>query len=201
MSEQRKQLIKVVETLVTKRDAFTKAVEGFETCTKDLIWNLDRDIDLKKEELDRLNKHYENQLTDGKIKLEHDIKLFEYETIIAVLKSKNQIPCSETEIADLKRQLEELKLSSAAETKKALAIEKASSENKLANTEERMTLKHNAEIAQLKAEVGQRTSEITVLQNTVKNLQNEISLQRELTRDVAASGKQAPIQQSFGKGT
>jgi hypothetical protein len=201
MSEQRKQLIKVVETLVTKKDAFVKAVEGFDQCTKDMIWNLDRDIELKKDELDRLAKDYNNQLTDGKIKLEHDLKLFEYETILEVLKEKKQIPCSETEINDLKQQIAELKESSIAEVKKAIAIEKSHSESKLTSTTERLTLTHAAEVAQLKAEVGQRTSEITVLQNAVANLRGELAAQRELTRDVAASSKQAPIQQSFGKGS
>lgn len=199
MSEQRKQLIKVVETLTTKRDAFVKAVESYEQCTKDIVWNLDRDIELKQEELNKLNKNYENQLTDGKIKLEHDLKMFEYETVVEVLKEKKQIPCSETEINDLKHQITELKESSASELKRAVAIERATLENKMATELEKMTLKHNAEVAQLKAEVGQRTSEISVLQNTVKNLQSELAEQRMLTRDVAMAGKQAPIQQSFGK--
>jgi hypothetical protein len=64
---------------------------------------------------------------------------------------------------------------------------------------EKLILRHNAEVAQIKAEVGQRTSEITVLANTVKNLQNEIAEQRMLTKEVAFAGKQAPINQSFGK--
>jgi hypothetical protein len=199
MSEQRKQLIKVVETLTTKRDAFVKAVESYEQCTKEIVWNLDRDIELKQEELDKLAKNYENQLTDGKIKLEHDLKMFEYETVLEVLKERKQIPCSETEIHDLKQQIADLKETSANELKKAVSIEKNSSENKLAVELERLTLKHNAETAKLNAEVGQRTSEISVLQNTVKNLQSELAAQRELTKDVALAGKQAPIQQSFGK--
>lgn len=200
MSEQRKQLIKVVETLTTKRDAFVKAVESYEQCTKEIVWNLDRDIELKQEELDKLAKNYQNQLTDGKIKLEHDLKMFEYETVLEVLKEKKQIPCSETEIHDLKQQLTELKDTSMNELKKAVAIEKNQWESKMATELEKMTLKHNAEVAQIKAEVGQRTSEISVLHNTVKNLQSELASQRELTRDVAMAGKQAPIQQSFGKG-
>lgn len=199
MSEQRKQLIKAVETLTTKRDAFVKAVESYEQCTKEMVWNLDKDIELKQDELNKLNKNYENQLTDGKIKLEHDLKMYEYETVIDILKSKKQIPCSETEIQDLKQQIIDLKETSANELKKAVAIEKSLLENKMATELEKMTLRHNAEVAQLKAEVGQRTSEITVLQNTVGNLQKEIALQRELTKDVALAGKQAPIQQSFGK--
>ena len=188
----------MVELLTTKRDAFVKAVESYEQCTKEIVWNLDRDIELKQDELDRLTKNYQNQLTDGKIKLEHDLKMYEYETVLDILKEKKQIPCSETEISDLKQQLTELKESSTAELKKSVAIEKSRSENILAIELERLVLKHSAETAKLNAEVGQRTSEITVLQNTVKNLQSEIALQRELTRDIAASSKQAPIQQSFG---
>lgn len=88
MSEQRKQLIKAIETVVTKRDAFTKAMESYDLCTKDIMWNLDHDIELKKDDLDRLNKNYENQLTDGKIKLEHDLKMFEYNTVLEILKEK-----------------------------------------------------------------------------------------------------------------
>jgi len=199
MSEQRKQLIKVVETLATKQEAFIKAVDSFEKCTKDLVWDLDKDIELKKEELEKLNKNYENQLTDGKIKLEHDLKMLEYDTVLEILKKKNQIPYSEPELIELKKQLQDLKESSTAELKKAIAIEKATGENRLASAQENSSLKHAAEIAQLKAEVGQRTSEIAVLQNSVKNLQSELAEQRNLTRDVASSSRQAPITQSFGK--
>ena len=198
MSEKRKQLIKVVETLASKQDAFVKAVDSYDKLTKELIWDLDRDLELKKEELEKLNKNYENQLTDGKIQLEHDLKMYEYDTVVEILKKKNQMPFSEAEINDLKKQLTDLKESSVSELKKAVAIEKAQAENKLASSLENITLKHTAETAQLKAEVGQRSSEIAVLQNTVKNLQSELAEQRNLTRDVASSSRQAPITQSFG---
>jgi hypothetical protein len=198
MSEQRKQLIKVVETLASKQDAFVKAVDSYDKLTKELIWDLDRDLELKKEELEKLNKNYENQLTDGKIQLEHDLKMYEYDTVVEILKKKNQMPFSELEINELKKQLTELKESSITELKKAIAIEKANAENKLNSAIENITLKHTAETAQLKAEVGQRSSEILVLQNSVKNLQSELAEQRNLTRDVASSSRQAPITQSFG---
>lgn len=201
MTEHRKQLIKVVEGLTTKREAFVKAIETYEQCTKDMVWNLDKDIELKQEELDRLTKNYQNQLTDGKIKLEHDIKMHEYETVLQILKEKKQIPCSETEIQDLTKQIAELKESSVSELKKAVAIEKHHWENKLASELEKSTLKHQAESAKLTAEVGQRTSEILVLQNAVKNLQSELASQRELTLGVANASKHAPISQSFGKGS
>jgi len=199
MSKERKQLSKAIESLVSKQEAFAKAITALENFKKEALYDLDLEIENKKTDLDALTKQHDNAVIDGRIKVDQELKQYEYDAAVQILAKDNLVPVEKDEIDELKQQLTTLKETSEAQLKKEVAIERNKGDSALKAALETASLKHQAEHASLQAQVEQRTHEIEVMARTIKNLQVELAAQRELTKDVAMASKQGAIQQTFGK--
>ena len=199
MSTERKQLTKAVEALTSKQDAFIKAVTAMEEFKKEALSSLDTDIQYKKEELEELEKKYNNKLIDGQTEVDQALKKYEYSEAVKILEKHGEVAFDKDEVENLKQQVSDMKTSHEAEIKKLMAIEKDKATKTLESELEKKDLKHAALNAEMKAQIDQRTHEIEMFKETIANLQKDLSAQRELTKDVALASKQAPISQSFGK--
>lgn len=198
-SKERKELTKQIESLASKQDAFTKAVLSLENFKKECISDLDTDIELKKKELEELAKKYENEIIDGKIKIDQTIKKYEYDEAVKILEKHGEVPSFKDDVENYKNTIAQLKIDYELGVKKVMEEEKKQSESALKAVTNNITLKNTAENAELKAKATQLENQVIVLNNTIANLQNELKCQRELTKDVAMASKQGAIQQSFGK--
>ncbi len=77
--------------------------------------------------------------------------------------------------------------------------EKANGQAQLNNALRAQELTNKAEVATLKAQLDQKDREIEVLNDTIRNLRQEVSEQRQLTKDVAASSNSAPVYVKGGR--
>lgn len=198
-SKERKELIKNIENLASKQDAFIKAVANLETFKKNCLADLDTDIDLKKNELAELEKKYENEVIDGKILVDQRIKKYQYDAAVSILEKHGEVPSLKEDIDDLNKTISQMKVDHLNALTKAVEDEKKNGESALKAAISNMTLKTAADHAELNAKVKQLESQAKTLNDTIFNLQNELKCQRELTKDVAMAGKQGAIQQTFGK--
>lgn len=198
-SKERKELTKQIESLVSKQDAFTKAVQGLENFKKECITDLDTDIELKKKELEELAKKYENDVIDGKTRTDQTLKKYEYEEAVKILEKHGEVPSFKEDIENYKNTIVQLKIEHEAGIKKVIDEEKKNSDSALKAVINNSTLKNAADNAELKARANQLENQVVMLNGTITNLQNELKCQRELTKDVAMAGKQGAIQQTFGK--
>ena len=78
---------------------------------------------------------------------------------------------------------------------------KLTGENKaaIAAADNAARLRHDAEIATLKAQVEQQKNQIESLHDTVEDYKEQVKEQRELTRQVAEASRQGGITQTIGK--
>ena len=95
--------------------------------------------------------------------------------------------------------LAEYELSSANLIKEKIEMEKITLQEKLKQDTIMIDLNHKAEIADLKAQTKQQLKEIEFLNKLIMNLTNEVSEQRNLTKEIAIASSKSQITQSFTK--
>lgn len=149
--------------------------------------------------MEELAKKYENEIIDGKIKIDQTIKKYEYDEAVKILEKHGEVPSFKDDVENYKNTVARLKIDYESGVKKVMEEEKKQSESTLKAVTNNIALKNTAENAELKAKATQLENQVIVLNNTIANLQNELKCQRELTKDVAMASKQGAIQQSFGK--
>lgn len=199
MASARIALSKNISSLSTKQDAFMKAVEALNGFSEETLLELDLKIQNKNLELEELEKTLKNKEIDGKIECDQKIKEYKLEAALKILEENGLVSVKESELESLKTEVDELKTAEkllVEETTKKLEAQHKKAVTAITTNSE---LKHKADHASLTATVEQKTNEIEVLKTTIKNLTEELKLQRELTKDVAMASKQGAINQSFGK--
>lgn len=215
------ELCKVIKSYVVAQQNFIDACKDMEKYNEDTMYDLDLQIDNKKEEYNELDKQlkreYEEKLYDLEKnflakqddcvreyqKMKDDYKRMmqkeAHEGSIKTLKEFGEVPVKETELNEMKKKLSTLE----EEHKKELSKEKAILENQhkrdLETRLKTMELEHERNMAITKAENEQRLKEIENLNATILRMSEEIKEQRQLTKQVAEASKQGAITQNYGK--
>lgn len=187
---ERLELAKAISNMSSKADSFMSAMENFKSFSKDALVKLDLDIEAKRLELDDLKKQIEHSIKNGKIDVDVALREYKREGAIAMLKEMNETVIPNKELDSLQRELESLRGnfdSMIASVKKEEAEKR---EKAISQAVKNMELQHKAANATVLALSEQREREIQNLKNTIADLRNEISAQRELTRSVAEAGRQ-----------
>jgi len=192
-------LSKAINALVTKQDAFVKAVEMMDELKKEEIIKYDLEIEAKQEELDKLEEEYKHKLKNMQIETDQKISEYRYEQALSILKERDEIPIGAAEFQRMKEELTHLRGDIDKRINDALTTEKAESKRSLAAAINNATLSHKADTAVLTATVDQQKREIDSLHKTIDKLNSEVAAQRELTKQVAEAGRAAPITQQIGK--
>ena len=100
---------------------------------------------------------------------------------------------------NVKDKLEEFEKSFNDKLVKKIELEKLILQDKLKQDSMTKDLNHKAEIAELIAQNKQQLKEIEFLNKLIVNLTNEVSEQRNLTKEIAKASSKAKINQSFNK--
>ena len=152
------------------------------------------------------SKEIEQDLKNKKIETEQSLKEFQMLACeeIAVkndykLISENDYEKKEQELKKIKEQLSELETSFDNKILEKIEIEKMLFCEKSKQDLLTKELNHKAEIADLTAENKQQIKEIEFLNKLILNLTNEVSEQRNLTKEIAKASSKSQICQSFAK--
>lgn len=193
--------------LEDKKKEYVSITAELETEYKTKTSNLEKEFEIKNEDLEKkytmrnteLEKEYEVKKKDRTIYYEQYIKQYKDDAIEKFLEKEKKIAIEQEELDGLNEEIENLKSINETNliTSQKEYEEKFKKESGYAVST--LELKHQAETAELNANVNQKTNEIETLQKTISNLQKEVAAQRDLTNQIAQSMKQSPINQSFGK--
>lgn len=186
-------LATAITSLTTKQEAFIKAVETMKQLEADTLTNLDLEINTKKLELENLEKDFKRKQKDGQIETDQFLNEYSYEAACKILKEHNEEPINSEKLKTLHNDLDKYKTGHEEELEKLKNKEREKAQKSLKAALTNNELKHKAEVAEMAASVNQQKKEIQSLENTIKNLQNELSQQRQLTKDVAEASRPAPI--------
>lgn len=196
----RLQLAQAINNIVVRGESFVGALEQLSNFSKERLVELDLKIESKKQEYEDLMSKLENHYKDTEIKLKQNLQENKLQAVKEVLSTMDMICISNVQFNDVQHELQTLKSNYQTQLDKAIETEKEKATNHLNTTLKTLDLSHRAEIATLKAQTEQQIKEISVLNETIKNLKHEINEQRLLTKEVAIASSKSQIQQSFGAG-
>lgn len=196
---ERLHLAEAIANYTKFQEQFLSAYDSMKEYTTDIFKNLDLQIDTKQTELDELAKTYKNTETDLKIETDQAYKEHAYDKAIEVLAEHGEIAVSEDKYDRLKDELEDLREKQDEEVESAVEKERKSGQTALHAAVANSELKHQAQIAEIKAISMQKEGQVEMLLETIESMKAEIREQRKLTQAVAEASKQGAISQSFGK--
>lgn len=186
-----------ISSITTKQDAFIKAVETLDKYKTEILQNLDLEIESKKIELQDLEAEYIKRKKSGQIETDQYLKEYKYKGASQILEDEEEEPIRKDKLQEMRNEISTLRTAQTEELEKIKREERGKAKTSLDDALSRMELKHQAEIAQLSAEVTQQKKEIHTHELTIENMKNELSEQRKLTKDVAQAGRAAPITQNL----
>lgn len=151
-------------------------------------------------------KELEQQAKNSKIETEQKLKEFQINACTEIatkndykLVSLNDYEKHQHELKNIKDKFEDLEKSFNDKLIEKIESEKLLLQEKLKQDSMTKDLNHKAEIAELIAQNKQQLKEIEFLNKLITNLTNEVSEQRNLTKEIAKASAKAQINQSFTK--
>lgn len=147
-----------------------------------------------------------HELKNIKINTEQELKEFQLSACEEIINKNNYVLISsddhdkqQSELDNLKKQLEDYKQTFDEKVEKKIESELLILQEKFKQDILTKGLNHKAEIAELIAQNKQQLKEIEFLNKQIENLTNEVSEQRNLTKEIAKASSKAQIMQSFNK--
>jgi len=214
-------IIEIIENIETKTKEYEILIELKDKLYKNKEKELDEKYTNKDKELDEKYKNKKKDLQQEHkrycTELDQDYKNKQIETVqqlkeyqieacekIASENNYNLIAIKDYEkiLSERDSSLEKLaeyELSSANLIKEKIEMEKLNIQEKLKQDTIVINLNHKAEIADSKAQINQQLKEIEFLNKLILNLTNEVSEQRNLTKEIAIASSKSQITQSFTK--
>lgn len=189
----RLELAQAISSLVTKQDAFNKAVKAMEDFSNDKLHDLDLQIESKQAELSKLDDEFNKIQKDREIEINQYLAEYKYKGAVDLIKERDEETIKTIDLQKLKKELDLLKATDKKELESAIRDEKLKGEQALKSALHNKEMTHKAETAELQATSKHQLKEIENLNNTIENLRDEIASQRKLTKDVADACKQGSI--------
>lgn len=189
------QLARAINNITKSREAFNSAVEAFNSLEQEHLKDLDLRIEEKRQELKDAEEDLIQKRKRGEIDCDNDLAEHRRTAAIRFLSETREEPIETTVLESLRADLEELKTSLETAVEKTRNEERVSAKTHLNSALKSQELTNKAEVATLQARLEQKDREIEVLNETISNLRQEVSEQRQLTKDVAASASSntAPV--------
>jgi hypothetical protein len=206
----RLQLAQAINNLSVKSESIIAALSELSKFDKERLQSIDMQLEAKKREYqdqteslqydyNKLKVNLENEFADSKIKLQQNLHNHKVETLTKLLNEMGMTMIETVKLQSLRNDLETINDKLENEYEDQLDQERSKAKSDLANTVKTLQLEHKAALAELTSQVNQQVKEISVLNDTIKSLKNEISEQRQLTKEVAQASSKAQISQSFAK--
>ena len=193
------ELTRSIQKIIKTQKDFMESVSSLSGYTEDTLNDLVLQIESKQNEIENLKEEYDNRRKSYDIETNLYYAEHKYLGALNFLRDRKEVAINEKDLDDMKNKIIHLSKNQDEELKKAIDAEKSLANKSLHASLQNLELKHKADIAELNANVKQQTNEIKNLHSTIANLKEEISAQRELTKEVAIASKQGGVHQSFGK--
>lgn len=197
MSSERVTLAKAINTLTTRMDGFTKAVEKLSDFQRESLQEFDVQLTDKRTALEELDHQLEQNKNHHRIAVEQYLSECKYKGALKYLNEVNEVAINSNELEELRARVKELSEDQSERLKEAIAHQKTKSERGCKVQMNNLELKHKAEVAKMEAENEQYQREINNLLQSITNLKSEIAEQRKLTQQVAEASRPLP-QMSMG---
>lgn len=181
------QLARAINNITKSREAFNSAVEAFNSLEQEHLKDLDLRIEEKHQELKDAEEDLVQKRKRGEIDCDNDLAEHRRNAAIRFLSATGEEPIETTVLSSLRSELSELKSNFDTSLEKAREDERNLAKTHLTSALKSQELMNKAEVATLQARLEQKDREIEVLNETISNLRQEVSEQRQLTKDVAAS--------------
>jgi hypothetical protein len=192
-------LTKAINNLSVNRDSFEESVKTFQNLSKEMINNLDLQINDRTKQLQESKTTIENELKDARIKA--SLKLAEHKRDIAVqfLAESNEVPIDKEELENLRTGHESVIEEHTTEltTLREELTKKAKDDLQCAVSSQE--LRHKAVFAETQAENKMLKTEISNLHDYITKLKDEVNEQRKLSATIAQASSKETIHQTFGK--
>jgi hypothetical protein len=193
------ELTRAIQKIIKNQDDFMTSVTNLTSYTDETFNDLNLQIESKKVEIENLGSEYDNRRRQYDIETSHYYSEHKYEGAISYLGEKGEEAVKSSELARMVAEIEKLKQSREDELNNAVTKEKVESKRAISSITQHLELKHKADIAELNASVKQQKNEILSMAKTIDSYKEDITAQRELTKDVALASKQGAINQTIGK--
>ena len=193
------ELTRAIQKIIKNQDDFTASVSNLTNYTNETFNDLNLQIESKKVEIENLGNEYDNMRRQYDIETTHYYAEHKYEGAISFLGEKGEEPIKSSELAKMVAEIKTLKQSQCDEINNAINKEKIDSKRAISSITQHLELKHRADVAELNASVKQQNNEILSMLKTIESMKEDITAQRELTKDVALASKQGAINQTIGK--
>jgi len=192
-------LTKAINSLTSNRDSFEESVKTFQTLSKDLIENLDLQIDDRTKQLQESKTNIENELKDAKIKSAQQLSEHKRDTAVSFLAETGEVPIDEDELDGLREGHESVQEEHQTELDTLREELTKKSKEELHSTLNSQELKHKAAFAETQAENKMLNNEIDNLHKFIERLNLEVEAQRKLSATIAQSSSKESIHQTIGK--
>lgn len=150
-------------------------------------------INLKKEELAYLREEYDNKRRTLEINLDLDIKKYGRDKALEILEESGEIAVCEDEYNKLKDDYRNLLLKQKDEIESAVSFEHQRNTKSNAVLKQTLELKNKAEVATVEAKLEAQLTQIEILNDTIKQMREDLNEQRKLTKDVANASNKAQM--------
>lgn len=150
-------------------------------------------INLKKEELAYLSEEYDNKKRTLEINLDLDIKKYGRDKALEILEETGEIAVCEDEYNKLKDDYRNLLLKQKDEIESAVSFEHQRNTKSNAVLKQTLELKNKAEVATVEAKLEAQLTQIEILNDTIKQMREDLNEQRKLTKDVANASNKAQM--------
>jgi|UniRef100_A0A6C0E7U8 hypothetical protein len=192
-------LTKAINNLSVNRDSFAESVKTFQNLTKEMIDNLDLQIEDRSKQLKESKTLIENELKDAKIKASQKLAEHKREIAINFLAETGEVPIDESELESLREGHETVIAEHQTELNKLRDELTKKAKEDLQSAVSSQELRHKAVFAETQAENKMLKTEISNLHDYITKLKDEVNEQRKLSATIAQANSKESIHQTFGK--
>ena len=192
-------LTKAINNLTSNRESFEESVKAFQTISKEMIEDLDLQIDDRTKQLDESKKTIENDLNDARIKASQQLAEHKRDIAVEFLAESGEVPIDEDELEGLREGHESVQEEHQTELDNLRDELTKKSKEELHSALNSQELRHKAAFAETQAENKMLKTEIQNLHNFIEKLKDEVDAQRKLSATIAQSNAKEAIHQTIGK--
>jgi len=193
----RLELAAALSAITTKCDGWVKAIEDFNVLRRDILSNVETELQTKKRQRDELDQEYEQVKRAKKIDMEQELAEFGYSAAVRLLQQRQERPISCVELDQLREKVATLEKQSADELKQAVEAERASCVKSMTFERNTLKLQHEKETSQLTAQGESLKAQLESCRAEVAKAETRLDAQRELTKQVAEACKTPSVIQNM----
>jgi hypothetical protein len=192
-------LTKAINNLSVNRDSFAESVKTFQNLTKEMVDNLDLQIEDRSKQLNESKTMIENELKDAKIKASQKLAEHKREIAVNFLAESGEVPINEGELENLREEHETAISNHQTELNNLRDELTKKAKDDLQSAVACQELRHKAVFAETQAENKMLKTEISNLHDYITKLKEEVNEQRKLSATIAQANSKESIHQTFGK--